>query len=310
MALSPAHTSWIALIRYQATTAVEQSRQPTPLSTLAINGVQDAVEALLGLVIEHRKISVKGKDFMQYFDAVAGSVPAIASHRNAMVSLNSARVSYKHHHNILERTSVERNRVNALNFLADLATEALGVDFDTVGLTVLIADEAASRHITAADEHWAAGDRQVALAHLRLAFDQLVDSFVERKLTLFDTRPRMKPTGRGLFDDKRMNYAEKWLEALDKRLKLLMLGVDVRRYLYLDAHAPAVWGRFDGQVRITEHHGAPPPADEVFTRCRQFVVDTALELAADDYEFDPWSAREMRSADEPRFVERVIELDT
>jgi hypothetical protein len=87
--LSPSHTRWIALIRYQANTAVEQSRQPVPLSMLAINGLHDAVEALLGLVAEHRELTVKGKDFDKLFDAVRDDVPAVAHHRTAMIALNS-----------------------------------------------------------------------------------------------------------------------------------------------------------------------------------------------------------------------------
>jgi hypothetical protein len=310
MTLSPAHIRWIALIRYQATTAIEQSRQPVPLSMLAINGLHDAVEALLGLVAEHRHINVKGKDFAQLFNAVQAEVPAIGSHRTAMLALNNARVGYKHHGNVLDVMMIERHRGGAQNFLTEVTKEALGEDFDTLAITALIADEAARRHVDAAERAWAAGDGGMALAHLRLGFDELVDSYVKRKSTLFDTRPSFRPWGHGRSDDKRMNYAEKWMDALDERLKLLMLGVDMRRHLYLDAHAPTVWGRFDGQVRITEHLDAPPPADEVFTRCRQFVVDTALELEADDYEFDPWAARGTQSSDEARFVERVIELGT
>lgn len=318
MTLFPQHTRWIALIRYQTTTALEQSRQPPPMSMLAINGLQDAVEALLGLVVEHRQLTVKGKDFAQLFDAVRDALPAISHHRTGMIALNTARVGYKHHGNVLDTMTIERHRASAQNFLVDLTKEALGEDFDTVGLTTLIADEDARRHVTAAEKAWTASDGQVALARLRIAFDHLVDSYVKRKewspsSGLFDTRPPHPPTGHRMHDDRRMNYVEAWLKGVDERLKLLMLGVDVRRFLYLDAHAPAIMRSFGGPVRLSELPGVPPPTDEVFTRCRQFVIDTALQLAADDYEFDPWSARRAEFAANGSLSYtanvRVIDLD-
>lgn len=299
MTLSPSHTRWIALIRYQADTAVEQSKQPVPLAMLAINGMHDAVEALLGLVVEHHKRTLKGKDFPQLFDAVASAVPAVTHYRTAMIALNSARVGYKHHGNVLDSMSIERHRTSAQNFLTDLAREGLGEDFDTVGLMTLIANEAARRHVEAAEMALAAGDGMLAMGRLRMAFNRLVEDYTRRKTwspgsSLFDTRPWSPPSRGGDYDlakDSNIVHINKWLGSLDERLRLLMLGVDVRRYLYLDAHAPGVAEYFGGDTHLTERRGAPAPSEDIFTRCRQFVVDTALQLGADDYEFDAWSAR-------------------
>jgi hypothetical protein len=70
------------------------------------------------------------------------------------------------------------------------------VDFDTVGLTVLIADEDTRRHVEAVEREWTAGDGQLALARLRVAFDQLVESYAkwkERRPGLVDTKPAHSP---------------------------------------------------------------------------------------------------------------------
>ena len=174
MTLSPAQTRWIALIRYQTSAAIEQSQQPMPLAMLAINGLQDAVEALLGLVVEHRKLTVKGKDFSQLFDAVGADVPAITNHRTAVIALNSARVGYKHHGNVLDAMSIERHRASVQTFLTDLAREGLHEDFDAVGVATLINNEGARRQVEMAGAAWADGDTLVAMARLRIAFDQLV----------------------------------------------------------------------------------------------------------------------------------------
>ncbi|MGH3719643.1 MAG: hypothetical protein ACRDRI_12565 [Pseudonocardiaceae bacterium] len=243
MTLSAPHVRWLSLIRYQVMAAVEQSRQPMPLAMLAINGLHDAVEAMLGLVAEHRSVAVKGRDFVQLLDTVLGDVSAVGHHRTSLIALNNARVGFKHHGNVLDEMSVERHRVGAENFLTDITTEALGENFDAISITGFIIDKEARRRVEAAETVWAGGDGPLAMARLRLAFERLIEDYEKRKTwmpgrTLFTTRPLHPPTGHGVHDDRRMNYVEAWLDAIDKRMKLLTFGVDVRRYVYLDAHAP------------------------------------------------------------------------
>jgi hypothetical protein len=73
--LSKPHTEWLTLIRYQTRQADDQSRQPPPLATLAINGLQDAVEAMLSLVCEHHSIAYRNTEFLVVFDAVIKEFP-------------------------------------------------------------------------------------------------------------------------------------------------------------------------------------------------------------------------------------------
>ena len=260
MTLSPSHTRWIALIRYQMNIAIEQSRQAAPLSVLAINGLQDSVEAMLGLVIEHRQLAPKNEAFIAMFEAVSADVPAVRHHRSALMTLNKARISYKHYGNVLDTMSIERNRASAQNFLTDLANEGLGEDFDTVGLTALLANETARLHVEAAEAAWADDDGMLAMGRLRMAFDQLVEDYTQRKTwspgsSLFDTRPWAPPSNGGDYDlakDSNIVHINKWLGSLDERMRLLMLGVDVRRFLYLDAHAPAVAEYFGGRAPASQ----------------------------------------------------------
>src|SRR5690348_4244989 len=81
-----------------------------------------------------------------------------------------------------------------------------------------------------------------------------------------------------------------WLDNIDSGLRLLLLGIDVRRYIYLDARCPTV-DYLAEKLHISAAPGAPAPSEEVFTRCRRFVVDTALDLEAEDYGFDTWEAQ-------------------
>jgi hypothetical protein len=60
--------------------------------------------------------------------SAGAAVPSVTHHRTAMIALNSARVGYKHHGNVLDAMSIERHRASAQNFLTDLAGRARAAD--------------------------------------------------------------------------------------------------------------------------------------------------------------------------------------
>lgn len=308
MTRTPPQSQWLAVIRYQLLAAIEQSLQPGPLATLAINGLQDAVEAMLGLAIEHRSLVTKGKDsFTQQLDLVLADVPDLSAHRSRMLALNVARVAFKHHGNFLNRMTIDRHRASADAFLEDAAISALATPLGTVTMVEFVADAPARREIEAADQAWQEGDGQQALARLRLAFDRVVQDYENRKvwvegISLFDLRPRPWPHRRH-DEDRRVGRLEEWLKGLDRRTKLLTFGVDMTRYTYLDAHAPAVHWKTDGRALLGIAPGGPPITDEVYRRCQRFVIDTALHLTDRDYEFD---ASPPRPAEVPE--ERIIDV--
>jgi hypothetical protein len=71
---------------------------------MAINGLQDAVEAFLRVCVDYRQLDVPSKsDFRKVFDtvnehdAVSG---AVGGYRSRLDALNTARVGFKHHGNL------------------------------------------------------------------------------------------------------------------------------------------------------------------------------------------------------------------
>jgi hypothetical protein len=179
MPLSPHEAEWLSLVRYQALSSVELSRQPPPLGGTAINGLQDAVEAFLRLCVEHLHVTVsKNSDFLQVFDAV-DKYPsvngALGGHRAGLHALNQARVGFKHHGNVPSAATMERARVNAQVFLDQACQLVLGLRLDDVSLTAFIRDDEARQLAEAASTAWANGDVEEAMVSLRLAFDRLDD---------------------------------------------------------------------------------------------------------------------------------------
>jgi hypothetical protein len=186
MPLSPHEAEWLSLVRYQALSAVELSRQPSPLGGTAINGLQDAVEAFLRLCVEHLHVTVSPRsEFLQVFDAVDQHPSvngALGGHRAGLLALNQARVGFKHHGNVPSPATMERARVNAQAFLDEACQLALDQRFDDVSLTAFVRDQEARQLVEAASTAWANGDADGAMVSLRLAFDRLVRSYVAWRL--------------------------------------------------------------------------------------------------------------------------------
>lgn len=297
MPLSPHEAEWLSLIRYQALSAMELSRQPPPLGGTAINGLQDAVEAFLRLCVEHQQANVPPKsEFLQVFDAVDKHPlvnSALGGHRAGLLALNQARVGFKHHGNVPSPATMERARVNAQAFLDQACQLVLNQRLDDVSLTAFIRDDEARRLVEAASTAWANGDTNEAMVSLRLAFDRLVRDYEQRKVwhlgrSLFTTKPSSMPWQ----SDLRKLGVEKlvdWLQALEGRTTLLAFGVDLRRYAYFEAHTPAVGYVLSGVYRASARKGVVITED-VFRRCYRFVIDTALTLGAEDYDFDAQAA--------------------
>lgn len=255
MPLSPHETEWLSLIRYQALSAIELSRQPPPLGGTAINELQDAVEAFLRLCVEHLRVPVSSKsEFLQVFDAVDKHPSvngALGGHRAALLAVNQARVGFKHHGNVPSPATMERARVNVQAFLDEACQSVLGQRLDDVSLTAFIRDNEARRLTEAASTAWANGDANEAMLTLRRAFDRLVRDYEQRKVwhqgrSLFTTQPNFLPSNQDLrkMGLEKLTKLVDWLKALDQRTILLAFGVDLRRYAYFEAHTPVVgYGR-------------------------------------------------------------------
>jgi len=178
-----------------------------------------------------------------------------------------------------------------------LADRVFGVRLDAVSLLLFVRDTEVRTHLELAQSNWDSGRTQEAMDELKLAFDRLVRDYERRKAwhpgkSLFSTKPSFMPS---IFDlrkaGKEMEKAFEWLESLDGWVKMLALGVDMRRYAYFDAHTPTSIYTLDGSAHLHRREGVTV-TDEVFARCTKFVIDTALAFSEDDFDFDAWSARQ------------------
>jgi hypothetical protein len=184
----------LALIRYQLDLALRQAEQAHPLNGFCLLGFQDAIESFLHLAADHIGIHVKSDKFMDYVDGVSSKMPdnEHLGYRKALLSLNHARVTLKHHGNLPDQGTIERHRATTSAFFDDATSRLFGVSFGSISLPHLISNEEVRQHLHEAEEAWRAGDARWAMAKLRIAFIRSL----EEHLALLLPSPRM--TGRSV----------------------------------------------------------------------------------------------------------------
>lgn len=179
---------WLSLIKYQMTVAEEQAKQPSPLNSLAISTLHDAVESMLNLVAQATRAEVKGNrpDFLQIFDAIDKTLDptGIAGDRAAMAAMNTTRVAFKHHGSRPDERTLQRHLARASEFVTGLCQTVFDTSFDDVPLLLFVTQSGVRQELEAADRCRAAGDWVVAMQHLWKAFDALVESCESSKTSV------------------------------------------------------------------------------------------------------------------------------
>lgn len=314
MELKREHAEWLSIVRYQSDLAENQAKEPEPLNAVSISTVHDAVESMLCLIAEAHQISSSHKDFARLFDAVSDHLKTqgsdVSGHRGAMIALNTARVGFKHHGNQSNKQTIDRHITNSLNFLADAAEQGLGTPFAEVSLLGFVRDANVREYIQRADKcsFGVIEGRTLAFEYLRVAFEELVRGYQQSKSyhpgrPLITTKPSLLPSDSEIRNQggKVAQKAFEWLENLDSWVRILFLGIDLKEYTFFLAHTPVVTMMLGGKAYFAWRPGSDL-SDDVFRRCRQFVVDAAIRLGRRDFVYDAWGARQSLEEDQRTVV--------
>mgnify|MGYP001022292117 FL=1 len=310
MELKREHLEWLTIVRYQSDLAENQAKEPEPLNAVSISTIHDAVESMLSLIAEVHRVTTRSKDFANLFDTVSGHMKTqggdMSGHRSAMIALNNARVGFKHHGNQSNKQTIDRHIANGLNFLADAAEQGLNTPFAEVSLLGFVRDPKVREYIHRADDRssGAVEDHMSAFEYLRLGFETLVQGYQQSKSyypgrSLITTKPSFLPSVFDIRDHggKVGEKAFEWLENLDRWVRILVLGIDVQEYTFFLANTPGVLMTLGGRAHFSWPPG-PDLSDDVFRRCRQFVVESAIRLGRRDFAYDAWNARQSLPEDQ------------
>lgn len=292
--LSEPEAERLSLIRYQLISCQSSVTAPTPINNLAINTMQDVVEATLAIVGEHNRAQIKGKDFSALFDGTTKSLDnpsEIEGLRSSAIALNNARVGFKHHGNQIRDETLRRHLDTTVTLVNELVKAGFGIELDKISLLLFIKDEQVRTLIDSADGMRSRNDLTEALFRLRLAFDLAIREYESRKTydgyhSVFETRPSFYPSVFTLKNIDGMEKLSEWIERVANTVKLQAFGVDLQRYAYFDSVAPtALYFASDSPTRKCVRF--KEPTQQHYSDSYHFVVDSAIKLSANDYTLTP-----------------------
>lgn len=287
----------LALVRHLFEIGVQQSRGLEPTSALALLPLHDAVEMYLQLLCEHHRVGANKPDFMRYFDLLKDAGVDLTD-REPMRRLNAARVNIKHQGVLPAAVEVEGFRAATTNFLHNNSRTGLGIEFDRISLTNVIADVEIRGMLEGAEQAIVEGDHEKALAEATTAFVMLISE--RRRPKTSDGRDsyslqRAALRGLGWFDGlhladelggKAASSARKLADAVrgtarahSEAIMVLGLGLDFTKYTIFKTYAPIAQPTADGSVSIQWMKEPTDDPDAVRT-CVAFVVDAAVRLGS------------------------------
>lgn len=287
-------TEWLSLIRYQLMNARQEASSPAPLTSMALNTMQDAVESMLRLTGESTGVVFAGRDdfdnMLAKVVAKVGEDSDFAGYSSSLKSMNRARVNFKHNGNRADESTVRRHLDTAESAVDGLARSIFGVELADVSLLLLVPNRTVRAHLEASARHRSGGDHGESLFDLAIAFDELLRDHEARKSRwrgYFSTKPRGNQTS-GAFrsHDDPLKPIIEWLDAIDEQLRVISMGVDAQAHAAFRALTPRVSRFLNGGMRAHFRGGVDDIAidDEAYARSVKFVIDTALRLSASDFE--------------------------
>lgn len=295
--LDPQTMQRLAFIRYLYSTALDQSRKPEPFSALSILSFHDSVELFLQLASEQLNVGRPKLDFLQYWDVID---PALAPNRLAQKEstrrLNNARIALKHHGTLPANLAIEQLGANTTSFFEENTALLFQVVFSEVSLIDLVLIDDVRDKLREAETVLAVDDHETAMVATAVAFAQLLDHVEDRYYARYRRSPfwfgdsfefdksffrnrAFRHSEQDRFEDKLVET----IEAMQRAMRILSLGLDYSKYTKFRLLTPAVRRMAIGQYRShigpgLQKSGGWPPSYESCQFCLNYVVECAVQL--------------------------------
>lgn len=316
MKLDDSQIRRLAFIKFLRMHALEMLKQPEPMACASLLLIHDAAELFLGLASEVWDARPKDDSFLNYWPALDAKLsPNSVTKREGMSKLNKARVGLKHHGNMPSRLSLETYAKTFQDFLDENAQALFGLSLDDISMTDLVYPETARIEIKNAEHAIVTEKFRDAARCAAIAFRLIIDNYERSKRdpfgrSLFSMGANLAPVqGRRLIDHsapivvgstrnrapssrldlskliKFMDSITSTVQDLQSAMRIIVLGIDFRKYTRFRNLTPIVYLMLDNDYRASEVQSTNQVG---LTRdecqfCIDFVVETSLRLRECDY---------------------------
>jgi hypothetical protein len=281
----------LLLVRYLLRQANDTYDDRNPrASGLALSLAQDAVEHLLWAAADHTgaRVGTKHAPFDQLFDAVNGAQVAAGKaslpSRQALIRLNNARVSFKHHANLPDTRDARKHIGRAEDFCHVATEQVFGVSLQTASEAGLVEDKAVRRYLVEAERYFAEGAYKDCIVEATTAAQKAL-----QQLTKYVPEGDRFPTWRmpRLADRPDLQeWAERYVRSVSERMSDIrevalmgQLGLKLGDYLAFRSVTPNVTFSLSGN-RFVAWMGQSMLSDDKETAgfCHRFANDVALAV--------------------------------
>lgn len=289
----------LAFVKYLYNVGSTQCQGVEPFASAGLLTLHDALELFLDLACEHLNVTEKIKEMKDYWGAInAKLAPNALAQQTAVMRLNKARVSLKHHGAHPSKMDLQSYRVAAQAFFAENSPLVFDVSLDELSMAEFVSPAAARHHVEAAIQKHAEGKFDEAVEDLTVAFELVRDDYVDRKADASGRSPYtfgvptllaekhfdalIPITGTGPVHA--IDNTVRSVRELRRAMQVIALGFDFRKYLRFTSLGPIFWAQDeDGQWHF---HDEPNPARnaETIQFCIDFVIECSLRLAEFDYD--------------------------
>jgi hypothetical protein len=299
MTLNSDTTRRLAQIRLLLNRAEHDSSQSMPFAMDCVNRLHDATEMFLALAVQVHNKAIP-RSFLDYWEQLEPVLQRPLSYKAQMKRFNSLRVNLKHYGNEPSEQDISWSVVTVQAFLADECLSLFGVDLDNVSLSNFVRHERSKELVEQAEVQWGASNETEAFADLAEAFDELLLDYSARKrLTFrnssFDVTSSLRrylrdaPFKEWKNEARLMNATVYSIVAIDAKVTMSGVGIDLRRYGRFESLTPYVTPQGNGQRRVQDGKDLKRSQKD-FEFCRDFVIASAVRLAEFDYDSSPREA--------------------
>jgi hypothetical protein len=232
--LSPDHVTRLALARYLLQHARTLKENRTPLNSLALLSMHDAIEMVLDVLAETANVAIPtGANFNAYWTVFNASSVHLPLERQ-MKRLNAARVALKHHGQRPSGDQLVAHLDNATAFIEDVCDKNFGMALSELSMVELIKNDKVRTLIKEAQEAIARNDLPEAFtkAALGLAYgsrDAYQALGAPRQELRFSVHREAERWIRPVFE-KIENAFRQIGNRYDLTISLVALGIDLRSY--------------------------------------------------------------------------------
>ncbi len=273
----------LAVIRLLYEKGKDLSYEGEPMNSLCLLPFHDSVEMFMKLCADvSGKTVPRNASFISYFELLPDM-----QDKAQMDSLNSRRVSLKHHGQLSSSLDIEVTRVNVFDFFEHNMPTYFGCKLEEISLEVLIEFPEVRRYLGLYHDYLNKGLFGDAQAQCQIAFQALLVSYhrkYDRKLSLKDgpgegigwlNRPYLEAN-----TDRYLETLKNAIVSINEAISIMNLGINYYSYKGFLAKGPRT-NRWPEKPEDQYEYWVDNPSRytaKTANDCYQFVINTTLKL--------------------------------